>query len=125
MIREIVFAATAIALVAFVPAPAKASEATSGDTTCSVMRTMAKNAMLWRQRDRSVSDYMAKHIEIIDGATVTEKVKGGLRTMVRIYAMEAYAEPVYMTPEFKQNIIEQFANEKEAECYRVVLKDTI
>ena len=128
MIREIVFAATAIALVAFVPAPAKAS--TLGNTgvaeaVCPLMRQTAKNAMLWRQQGRSISDYMSKHIEVIDNSSSTEEAKEGLRTMVRIYAIEAYKEPTYITPQIRASVIERFANDKEAECYEMFLDDTI
>jgi hypothetical protein len=124
MFREIAFAATAIALTTLAPTKAHSAELTgvgTAEAVCPLMRVLAKNAMEYRQGGYSISDYMNKHIEIIDLSEASTKLKQGLRIMVRVYAVEAYKTPVWPSEEFQEYAVEGFANDKEAECYSTLL----
>jgi hypothetical protein len=123
MIKKILFGAAALAL-AVIPVSGAIAKDRANDI-CPLMAITAKNAMAFRQHNRSISEYINRHIDVIDRSGLPDKAKEGMKTLVRIYAVEAYEMPVFITPEVRDRAIEQFANDKEAECYKIIFSDTI
>ena len=119
MIKKI----TTIAAVVLLVTPAQASFLRDNkETFCPVLRSVAEVAMEYRQSDRSVTEALQATNAMIDKfyQSTSHKVVASMQDLSQEYVREAYRSVVFSTRSYKDQAVNQFANDKEAQCFDIL-----
>lgn len=116
MIKKI----TTIAAVVLMVTPAQASWLRDNkETFCPVLRSVAEMAMEYRQSDRSVTEALQVTNAMIDKfyQSTSHEVIASMQDLSQGIVREAYRSFVFSTRSYKDQAVNQFANDKEAQCF--------
>jgi hypothetical protein len=111
---------TTIAAVFLLVTPAQASWLRDNkDTFCPILRRVA---MEYRQSDRSVTEALQVTNAMIDKfyQSTSHQVVASMQDLSQGYVREAYRSVVFSTRSYKDQAVNQFANDKEAQCFDIL-----